>query len=648
MIPKGNQRAGGQQLATHLLNAYDNDRVEVVEVRGAIAQDLHGAFAEWYAESKATDCRKYLYSLSINPDHTQGPFTREHYYDFICRTEKSLGLANQPRAVVFHVKHGREHCHIVWSRIDTEKMKAVQLSHDRQKLRAVAQEYARDHNLVLPPGMQNNRGKDRFPDHQKTENLAEKQQEERTGISKQQRRDQITKAWRETKDAQSLVRELEANGYLLARGDKRAYVVVDLYGEIHSLSRQLVGVKAKELKSRLSAYNLDKLPWAAQAQDYARDKRQALLLESQKREAANKQASLAERTATAKAEAQKLREDLQKAHILRRADLEAKRQQLVERHTAERKALSDLQGARNADIARERSAKQPKGVLAFIARVTGFNALTAFRQNLQDRKTGQEYRSQKEALARRHSREMENFSHHERGLASLEKRERRSLETALRREVFRRIAAPAKSRAAAAELNPQQRAKAEKAREIAGEFREAAAPRERGQDAFELTDEQRAKISEFKRAAAETSAPARKPQRGRLSAAPDAKRSPQEKVSAKFNEAAGGAAASGSLSAKFKEKADKPAPAKTETTVEKKQPPQPPEKSATEKAGGARLRDIKENAADLTAAQRKALDLAKEFSESAGAPSRRKEREQDGHGRDRHYRTPAVDYSLRR
>jgi hypothetical protein len=67
MIPKGNQRAGGQQLATDLLNAYDNDRVEVAEVRGPIAQDLHRAFAGWRAEAKATNCSKYLYSLSINP-----------------------------------------------------------------------------------------------------------------------------------------------------------------------------------------------------------------------------------------------------------------------------------------------------------------------------------------------------------------------------------------------------------------------------------------------------------------------------------------------------------------------------------------------------------------------------------------------------
>ena len=62
MIPKASQRGGGQQLATHLQNSFDNDNVELADLRGAIAQDLHGAFAEWYADSTATQCRKYLYS----------------------------------------------------------------------------------------------------------------------------------------------------------------------------------------------------------------------------------------------------------------------------------------------------------------------------------------------------------------------------------------------------------------------------------------------------------------------------------------------------------------------------------------------------------------------------------------------------------
>ena len=399
------------------------------------------------------------------PTTRQGPFNRKHYDDFIARTEKRLGLTGQPRAVVFHVKHGREHCHVVWSRIDTDKMKAVQLSHDRQKLRAVAQEYARDHNLTLPPGMQNDRGKDRFPDHQKTENLAEKQQEERSGISKQQRREQITKIWRESADARSFIKALDAAGYCLARGDQRAYVVVDLYGEVHSLSRQLIGVKGKEMKQRLSAYPTEKLPSILDAQDDARERRQALIA----KELEEKPKTLQER-----------RDELQRAQALRRGKLDARREQLAQRHAAERKALSDLQSARSTDIARDRAAKQPKGVLALLSRITGFNALTAFRHARQDRQTEQVHREQKDALARRHAREMENFRHHDRGLTALEKRERRSLETALRREIFRTIAAPAKTRTPVPELTPAQA----RALQLAEAFRAASAPRRPGQKSF--------------------------------------------------------------------------------------------------------------------------------------------------------------------
>ena len=440
MIPKGNQRGGGQQLATHLLNSYDNDSVEVIDMRGAIAQDLHGAFAEWYAEAKATKCIKYLYSLSINPDHRQGPFNREHYYDFIHRTEDKLGLSDQPRAVVFHVKHGREHCHVVWSRIDTEKMKAVQLSHDRQKLRAVAQEYARDHGLTLPPGMQNNRGKDRFPDHAKTENLAEKQQEERTGTPKKQRMEQIAKAWQENSDAPGFVKALESDGYFLARGDQRSYVVVDLYGEVHSLSRQLAGVKSKELKARLADYPLDKLMDVESAQDRAKQQRQALLLKVTQQQRARE-----EPEAATQPTARQRRDALQQAQAIRRANLETKRQQLAAVHAGERKALADMQSASSAAIVRDRAAKHPKGVLAFLARVTGFDALTAFRHVREDLRRNVEQRLQTAALVRRHRREMQNFRHQERALTSLDKRERRSLKIALRREGLRQLARPDRS-----------------------------------------------------------------------------------------------------------------------------------------------------------------------------------------------------------
>ena len=116
MILKGSQRSGGADLATHLLNAHDNDTVEVAQIRGTTADDLHGAFAEFAAFATGTRCTKYLYSLSINPS---APISRDQYIAAIDRIEECLHLKGQARAIVFHRKHGREHAHLVWSRIDT-------------------------------------------------------------------------------------------------------------------------------------------------------------------------------------------------------------------------------------------------------------------------------------------------------------------------------------------------------------------------------------------------------------------------------------------------------------------------------------------------------------------------------------------------
>jgi hypothetical protein len=73
VILKGNQRAGGDDLASHLMNLYDNDDMKLAEIRGTLAQDLHGALAEFEVHTAGTRYRQPLYSLSINPSE---PMTR--------------------------------------------------------------------------------------------------------------------------------------------------------------------------------------------------------------------------------------------------------------------------------------------------------------------------------------------------------------------------------------------------------------------------------------------------------------------------------------------------------------------------------------------------------------------------------------------
>lgn len=53
MIPFASQRGSGQDLGTHPQNEYDNEIAEVLDIRGAVASDLHGALKEWEAQAAA-------------------------------------------------------------------------------------------------------------------------------------------------------------------------------------------------------------------------------------------------------------------------------------------------------------------------------------------------------------------------------------------------------------------------------------------------------------------------------------------------------------------------------------------------------------------------------------------------------------------
>ena len=429
MILKGNRRGGGQQLAAHLMNSFDNERVEVADVRGAIAQDLSGAFAEWAAQGRSTKIqKKYFYSLSANPDQAQGHLTREQYYDLIERTERSLKLVGQPRAVVFHEKRDkdgtvREHCHVVWSRVDTDRMKAIDIDFDRLKLRTVAREFARDHGLELPDGMKKDGKRDRFDERAKQENLAERQQKERTGISKAERMADIATCWKETSNGAAFVNALEARGYYLARGNRRAYVVVDLNGEVHSLARQIEGVRTRQLKERLAEHPPDKLPDVEAARAWAKKER-----EQRQKDPVREPSEAEKRHAALKLHQQQRREDLDHLRI-----------NLIGRHMTEREGLKAAHEAQNAGIATARLQKQPKGIMAFLARVTGIKLIVEARQQRLDKARAAEHKQQTEALHRTHDRELHEMDRRYRALAVLDTRENKSAETALKREQFQQL-----------------------------------------------------------------------------------------------------------------------------------------------------------------------------------------------------------------
>ncbi|SHL14691.1 Relaxase/Mobilisation nuclease domain-containing protein [Roseovarius marisflavi] len=133
MILKAKERGNAPQLGRYLLAMRDNEHVELHEVRGFISDDLVGAFGEADAIAKGTRCEKYLFSMSFNPPEDVNA-SIEDFEDAIRKVEEKMGLENQPRAIVFHEKDGRRHAHAVWSRIDSERMRALNARGSREAL----------------------------------------------------------------------------------------------------------------------------------------------------------------------------------------------------------------------------------------------------------------------------------------------------------------------------------------------------------------------------------------------------------------------------------------------------------------------------------------------------------------------------------
>ncbi len=307
MILVGNQRGGAKDLASHLLKQ-ENEHVEVHEVRGFASNNLMAALNEAHAISRATRCKQFLFSLSLNPPKNENVST-ETFEQTIDRVEEKLGLTDQPRAIVFHEKNGRRHCHAVWSRIKVDEMKAVQLSFTKQKLTELSRELYLEHGWTMPEGLKQAHARDPL-----NFTLAEWQQAKRIGKDPKQIKAVFQECWSLNKTQNSFAHALKEHGYVLARGDRRGFVAVDHRGEVFAVSKW-VGIQTKEVRERLTDEAI--LPSVDEARiRIAKDMSTRLERLSQQQE-----------------------------NVLeaRRAELEEKRQILLHQHRFERKKLHDAQ-----------------------------------------------------------------------------------------------------------------------------------------------------------------------------------------------------------------------------------------------------------------------------------------------------------------
>lgn len=280
------------------------------------------------------------------------------------RAEEKLGLSGQPRAVVIHEKNGRRHAHVVWSRIEPQAMKAVNMAHFKTRLNALSKDLFLEHGWQLPDGYRENGWKNPL-----NFTLAEWQQAKRIDLDPREIKQVFQKAWEQSDGQQSFKAVLEENGFFLARGDRRGFVALDIHGEVYSVSR-MAGVKTKDLNARMGSP--DALPNVNEAK-----------------------ADIHGRISS------KLREHLRTIRLEQQQALKPlreERQKLVAKHRAERQQLEHGQDQRWKAEAQERQQRLRTGLMGVMDLLTG-RASAMRRQNEQEAfESFTRDRAQKEAL----------------------------------------------------------------------------------------------------------------------------------------------------------------------------------------------------------------------------------------------------------
>ena len=327
----------------------------------------------------------------------------------------------------------------------------------------VTREFARDHDLSLPNGY----GKD-SPGKDKQLSLYEQHQQRSTGLTKEQRMEQVTDAWRASDNAQAFVQALAKQGYILATGN-RPYVLVDLYGEMNALPKLIddKNVRTKDIRAFLEKdFPQQSLPGVEDARALAAQHRKALEDHKSHEQKADAIAALK------KTQAQR-RQKLEQQY----KELNGKQQKQRDRQQREHRQMRDSQRATyfaaKAQIKDKRTQYRPTGLAAFLGRISGVDAARRAIQRFQDRQRlkaqiearqqlTREQEWQRRELQKQQALQAAELARQERALSQIDKKELYALEQTLIAE--QRIAARGGSGKIPAIRTGQEAAQPKKAR----------------------------------------------------------------------------------------------------------------------------------------------------------------------------------------
>jgi hypothetical protein len=118
MIIKSHIRGGFRSAAAYLKEQGQNEKTRLVEMSDPHVKNLDEAFRAMWAVADGTKVKKPLHHVSINPMKDER-LTDKQVLRICEKLEEKYGYAHgeHQRVIVEHIKDGRQHFHVIWSRV---------------------------------------------------------------------------------------------------------------------------------------------------------------------------------------------------------------------------------------------------------------------------------------------------------------------------------------------------------------------------------------------------------------------------------------------------------------------------------------------------------------------------------------------------
>jgi hypothetical protein len=200
-------------------------------------------------------------------DRRAATLTPEQWEQAADALERNLGLTGHARFVVEHDKDGRVHQHIIWCRIDPDTMTAVSDSFTARDHERTSRELEQAFGLEpVESVLVANREKERPERRPKN---WETFRGHGSGIDPGAVKEEVTGLWNTADSGSAFAAALADHGYILCKGDRRDFCIVDPAGNEHSLARRIEGVRAAAIRARMADIDRDELPTVAQGRELA-------------------------------------------------------------------------------------------------------------------------------------------------------------------------------------------------------------------------------------------------------------------------------------------------------------------------------------------------------------------------------------------